>query len=180
MVNLQSLSLVEKELLKLGLRPVGVEMGEAEVLQNVTAEQQLKLRIALRQSGLVLLDNKQEILVHRIRRAIRDVVYNYEEPIVGNLSGFLSARLEYDYTYMSNLFSDTTGITIEKFYICHRVERAKQLLLYEALTLIEIAKIMHYSSAAHLSSQFKKVTGQTPSEFKRENRDKHPSPGNCG
>jgi len=180
MVNLQSLALVEKELLKLGLRPVGIEMGEAEILEKVTTDQHLKLLIALRQSGLVLLENKQEILIHRIRQTIRDIVYNYTEPIVENLSVFLSARLEYDYTYMSNLFSDATGTTIEKFYICHRVERVKQLLLYEGLTLVEIGKIMHYKSTAHLSSQFKKVTGLPPSQFKRENRDKRPLPGNCG
>lgn len=180
MVNLQSLVLVESELLKLGLRPVGIEMGEAEILQNVTTDQHIKLRIALRQSGLVLLEGKQEILVHRIKRAIQDVVYNHDEPIVENLSVFLAASLEYDYTYMSNLFSDATGGTIEKFYICHKVEKIKQLLLYEGLTLIEIAKKMHYCSTAHLSSQFKKVTGMTPSQFKRENHDMRPVPGNCG
>jgi AraC-like DNA-binding protein len=180
MVNLQSLVLVENELLKLGLRPVGIEMGQAEILQDVTTDQHLKLRIALRQSGLVLLENKQEILVHRIKRTIQEVVYNDNEPMAENLSAFLSARLEYDYTYMSNLFSDAMGITIEKFYICHKVERIKQLLLYEGLTLIEIAQKMHYCSTAHLSSQFKKVAGRTPSQFKQDNRDKHPIPGNCG
>ena len=178
MVNLQSFELIENELLKLGLRPVGIEMGEVEILQDVTTDQQLQLRIALRQSGLVLLENKREILIHRIRHTILDVIY--KEPMVENLSVFLSARLEYDYTYMSNLFSDATGITIEKFYICHKVERVKKMLLYEGLTLIEIAQKMRYCSTAHLSSQFKKITGRTTSQFKQENSSKHLLPGNCG
>jgi AraC-like DNA-binding protein len=179
MVDLQSLVLVRAELVKLGLQPVGIAIGEADVLEELTLKQQVTLRVALRQSGLELLENKTEILVHRIERTIMDAVYNGQAPLL-NLSDYLSHRLGYDYTYMSNLFSDTKKTTIEKFYICHKIERVKQLLLYERLTLSAIAEKMHYSSLAHLSSQFKKVTGSTPSQFKQENRNKHPPPGHCG
>jgi AraC-like DNA-binding protein len=179
MVNLRSLLLVETELAKLDLRPTDIAMGEAEVQEDLTQNQHIELRIALRQSGLELLENRMDILVHRLRYAIVDIIYR-DDPPEYNLSVYLSTTLGYDYTYMSNLFSDTLKITIEKFYICHKIERAKRLLLYEGLTLTEIAQKMHYSSPSHLSSQFKKVTGITPSQFKHENRHKHPLPADCG
>ena len=179
MVNLRSLVLVEEELTKVGLRPVDIGMGEADVLGDISIVQQVQLRIALRQSGLDLLENKVEILVHRIRLTIFGVVYGDQLP-AKTLSGYLSDTLGYDYTYMSNVFSDRTTTTIEGFYICHRVERVKQLLLYEGLTLTEIAQRMRFSSISHLSGQFKMITGKTPSQFKSENRGKHPAPGHCG
>jgi len=180
MINLQSLLLVEQELLKLGVRPVEIGMGEASVDRDVTAAQEMQLRLALRQSGLELLENKQHILIHRIKRAIVEVVYSFDEPLVENLSAYLSDRLEYDYTYMSNVFSEATNITIEKFYICHKIERIKQLLLYERLTITEIAQKMHYCSPAHLSTQFKKMTGLTPSQYRRDNYDTRPVQVDCG
>jgi len=180
MASLRSLVIVEAELVKLGLQPVDIGMGDADVLEDLTTDQHLQLRIALRQSGLELLENKLEILIQRIKYIILDIVYNFEEPPAQNLSDYLSTRLQYDYNYMSNVFSDLMNTTIERFYICHKIERVKQLLLYEGLTLTEIAKKMRYSSPAHLSSQFKKITGWTPSQFKLENRDKRPVPGNCG
>jgi AraC-like DNA-binding protein len=179
MVNLQSLVLVKTELVKLGLQPLDVAIGEADVNEELSLSQHIKLRIALRQSGLELLENKSDILVHRIRRAVVDSVYSKEQPLQ-NLSAFLSLRLGYDYTYMSNLFSAVVHTTIERFYICHKIERVKQLLLYEGLSLTAIAEKMSYSSLAHLSSQFRKVTGMTPSQFKQENRYKHPVAGHCG
>lgn len=179
MNNLRSLVVVESELVRLGLQPVDVAMGEANVQEDLTVPQHIRLRIALRQSGLELLEKKIDILVHRIKHLIVDVVYS-EQPPEQNLSDYLSATLGYDYTYMSNMFSDAMKITIEKFYICNRVERVKQLMLYEGLTLTEIARKMRYCNPAHLSSQFKKITGHTPSQFKRENRDKRPLPVHCG
>jgi AraC-like DNA-binding protein len=179
MNNLKSMVVVETELVKLGLRPVDIAMGEADVQEDLDLTQHVRLGIALRQSGLELLEKKIDILVHKIRHAIVDVVYS-EQPPEQNLSVYLSATLGYDYTYMSNLFSAATKITIEKFYICNRVERVKRLLLYERLTLSEIAQKLRYCNQAHLSSQFKKVTGGTPSQFKRENRDKCPLPVRCG
>ena len=179
MNDLRSLVVVETELVKLGLQPTDIAMGEADVQEKLTLTQQIRLRIALRQSGLELLENKADILVHRVRYTILDVIYSDEKP-VQKLSDYLNATLGYDYTYMSNLFSDTMKITIEKFYICHRIERVKCLLLYEGLTLTEIAEKMRYCNLSHLSSQFKKITGTTPSRFKQENRDKRPLPAHWG
>jgi Helix-turn-helix domain len=179
MAGLRSLVLVEAELLKLGLRPIRVGMGEVDVLENLTIAQHIQLQVALRRSGLELLESKIEVLVFRIKRVVMDLVYN-EEPATQNLSVYLTTRLGYDYTYMSNLFSDVMHVTIEKFYICNKIERVKQLLLYEEFTLIEIARKVRFSSSAHLASQFKKVTGLTPSQFKRDNRDKHPERADCG
>jgi len=171
MVNLRSLLLVETELTKLGLQSVDIRMGEADVLEDPTAGQRLELRNALRRFGLELLERKNDILIHRIRRIIIDLVHSDEWP-EQNFSAYLTERLEYDYTYMSNLFSDVTKTTIEKFYIAHKIERVKQLLLYEGLTVTEIAHKLRYCSAAHLCVQFKKVTGRTPSQFKRDNRER--------
>lgn len=179
MVDLESLALVKAELIKLDLYPVDISIGETNILEDLTVQQLVKLRVALRHAGLELLENKTEILVHRIRQTIVEAVYNGQAPVL-NLSDYLSLKLNYDYTYMSNVFSDATGTTIEKFYICHKIERVKQLLLYEGITLSAIAEKMHYSSVAYLSSQFKKVTGITPSQFKQENRYEHPPPGHCG
>jgi YesN/AraC family two-component response regulator len=180
MISLRSLVLVETELVKLGLRPVNITMGEAEIGETLTAAQQLQLHTSLRRSGLQLLRDKKEILVHRVRRVIIDFVYNDELPLARNLSVYLSDTLDYDYTYMSNVFSQRTNCTIEKFCICQRIERVKRLLLFEGQTLDEIARTMRYCNASHLSSQFRKVTGQTPSSFKHEYRDKLPTPTHCG
>ena len=179
MINLRSLVLVETELAKLGLQPLDIVIGSAETLQDLTAQQQLQLRIALRQSGLELLENKIDILVHRVKYIIMDVVYS-DKPLQQNLSGILSETLGYDYTYLSNQFSIIAGTTIEKYYICHKIERVKRLLLYEGLSLTQIAEKMRYSSPSHLSSQFKKITGTTSSHFKDQNRDKRPLLADCG
>ena len=154
-------------------------MGEADILGDLTIAQRLQLRYNLHQSGLELIENKLDILFYRIKQTITDIVYGEETP-VENLSVYLSEKLGYDYTYMSNMFSDAMGITIEKFYICHKVERVKHLLLYEGLTLIEIARRMNYCSSAYLCSQFKKATGKTPSQFKQENRETRPAKAHCG
>ena len=179
MVNLRSLVLVGEELVKLGLRPLDIAMGEADVLEEMSIAQQIQLRIALRQSGLDLLENKGEILVHRITRTILELVYG-DQPPAESLSAYLSETLDCDYTYMSNVFSDRTNNTIERFYICHRIERVKQLLLYEDVLLTEIAERMRFSSISHLSGQFKKITGKTPYQFKSENQYIRPMPANCG
>jgi AraC-like DNA-binding protein len=179
MINLRSLVLVEAELAKVGLRTVDIGMGEADIQENPTVAQEVQLRIALRQSGLELLQDKSEILIHRIKHTIRDMVCSGEVQ-VENLSVYLSNRIGYDYTYMSNIFSAVMHTTIEKFYICHKIERVKHLLLYEGVTLIEIARKMGYCSSSHLSSQFKKITGRTPSQFKLEYRDRHPERITCG
>jgi YesN/AraC family two-component response regulator len=122
---------------------------------------------ALRKSGIELLESKKSILIEKIKNIIIEQVHYVEEPLSTNLSTLLADTLLHDYTYLANLFSATQGITIERFYLTHRVERIKELLLYDELNITEIAQIMHYSSVAHMSNQFKKLTGLTPSFFKK-------------
>lgn len=158
---------VESELKKLGLRYVFVKIGEADLIENIEPEQIEQLDKALKKSGLLLMDNKKSILVEKIKNVIIELVHYTEDQIKVNLSDFLSEKLNYDYTYLANLFSEVKGISIEKFYITHKIERAKELIVYNELNITEIAYHLHYSSVAHLSNQFKKYTGLTPSHFKK-------------
>jgi len=165
---------VKAELGKIGLPYTYVKIGEADIIGNVESEQLKQLGLALKKSGLLLMDDKKSILVEKIKSAIIELVHYTEEQIKVNLSDFLSEKLNYDYTYLANLFSEVKGITIEKFYLTHKIERVKELIVYDELNLTEIAYKMHYSSVAHLSNQFKKFTGLTPSHFKKlknERRD---------
>jgi len=158
---------VREELLKLGLHCTVVELGEAEVEEIISAGQRDQIKAVLLRSGLELMDNKKSVLIQKIKNVIIELVHYSEEPLAVNFSEFLSQKLDYDYTYLANLFSEVQGITIEKFVITHKIERVKELLVYNELTLTEIAYRMHYSSVAHLSTQFKKITGLTPSHFKQ-------------
>jgi AraC-like DNA-binding protein len=158
---------VKEELVKLGLHYISVDLGEVEIVETISAEQQNRFKAALIKSGLELMDNKKSVLIQKIKNAIIELVHYSEEPLSVNFSEFLSQKLGYDYTYLANLFSEVQGTTIEKFLIAHKIERVKELLVYNELTLTEIAYLMHYSSVAHLSAQFKKVTGLTPSHFKK-------------
>lgn len=167
MVCIRCKMVVKAELKNLGLRYTIVELGEAEILEDISPEQREQFKTALLKSGLELMDDKKSILIQKIKNAIVELVHYSEEPLVLKFSEFLSRKLEYDYTYLANLFSEVQGTTIEKFYISHKIERVKELLVYDELTLTEIAYQMHYSSVAHLSAQFKKVTGLTPSHFKQ-------------
>ena len=167
MVSLRCKLMVKEELKKLGLHYVIVDLGKVEILEDIAEEKFLELRRNLAKSGLILLDDKKAILIERIKNVIVEMVHYSEEPLVVNFSVFLSEKLKHDYTYMANLFSEVQGTTIEKFIIAHKIERVKELLVYNELNLTEIAYQMHYSSVAHLSAQFKKVTGLTPSHFKK-------------
>jgi AraC-like DNA-binding protein len=167
MVCFRCKMVVKTELEKLGFQHVVVELGEAEILGIISAGQVEQLRAALLASGLELMDDKKSVLIQKIKNIIIDLVHNSEEPLVIKLSEYLSQKLNYDYTYLANLFSEVQGSTIERFYITHKIERVKELLVYNELTLTEIAYNMHYSSVAHLSTQFKKLTGLTPSHFKQ-------------
>jgi AraC-like DNA-binding protein len=158
---------VKTELEKLGLHYIDVKIGEADIIEDIKPEQLNQLDIALRKSGLQMMDDKRSILVERIKGAIIELVHYNEEQIKVNLSDYLSEKLNYDYTYLANLFSEVKGITIEKFFLSHKIEKVKELIVYDELNLTEIAFKMHYSSVAHLSNQFKKVTGLTPSHFKK-------------
>jgi len=157
---------VKSELEKLGVHYIVLELGEAEIMEDLSTEQLDHLSIALKKTGLELMDDKKSILVERIATAIIELVHYTDEQIKTNLSDFLTAKLNYNYTYLANLFSEVKGTTIEKFYLSHKIERVKELLVYDELNLTEIADKLHYSSVAHLSNQFKKMTGLTPSHFK--------------
>jgi len=167
MVCIRCQMVVKAELKKLGIKFSEVKIGEAHLFEKVSAEQLNQLDISLRKSGLELMDNKKSILVEKTKTAIIDLVHYTEEQIKVNLSEYLSDKLNYDYTYLANLFSEVKGITIEKFYLTHKIEKVKELIVYNELNLTEIAYKMHYSSVAHLSNQFKKITGLTPTHFKR-------------
>jgi AraC-like DNA-binding protein len=158
--------LVKEELKKLGLHYI-VDMGSVDIMENITAEQREQIKVALLQSGLELMDDKKAVLIEKIKNVIIEMVHYTDEMPKTNFSDFLSEKLNHDYTYLANLFSEVEGTTIEKFIINHKIERVKELIIYDELNLTEIAWMMHYSSVAHLSNQFKKVTGLSPSHFKQ-------------
>jgi AraC-like DNA-binding protein len=166
MVCIRCKMVVKSELEKLGLHYVTVELGEVEINEDITAEQLDNLGIGLKKAGLELMDDKKSILVEKIKTIIIELVHYTDEQIKVNLSDYLSEKLKYDYTYLANLFSEVKGTTIEKYYLTHKIEKVKELLVYDELNLTEIAYKLHYSSVAHLSNQFKKMTGLTPSHFK--------------
>ena len=166
MVCIRCKMVVKSELEKLGLHYITVDLGEADVLEEISDEQLGKLSAALTKTGLELMDDKRSILVERIKAAIIELVHYTDEQIKINLSDFLSEKLNHNYTFLANLFSEVKGTTIEKFYLNNKIERVKELLVYDDLNLTEIAFKLHYSSVAHLSNQFKKMTGLTPSHFK--------------
>jgi YesN/AraC family two-component response regulator len=166
---------VKEELNKLGLHFVIVELGEVDVMEDITPEQREELKTGLANSGLELMDDKRAVLVEKIKNAIIEMVHHSDENIKINFSEYLSEKLDHNYTYLANLFSEVRGITIEHFMIAHKIERIKELIIYDELNITEIAWKMNYSSVAHLSNQFKKVTGLSPSHFKKL-KDKGRSP----
>lgn len=158
---------VKEELRRLGLHFILVDLGEIEIMEDITPEQRDELKAALLNSGLELMDDKRAVLIERIKNAIVEMVHHSDEMIKVNFSDYLSEKLNHDYTYLANLFSEIQGTTIEQFVIHHKIERIKELIIYDELNITEIAWKMNYSSVAHLSNQFKKVTGLTPSHFKQ-------------
>lgn len=166
---------VKEELTKLGLHFIVVELGEVEIMEKITAEQRALLQEGLLKSGLELMDDRRSVLIERIKNVIIDMVHHSEEEIRVNFSHYLGEKLNHDYTYLANLFSEVQGTTIEQFIIAHKIERIKELIIYGELNITEIAWKMNYSSVAHLSNQFKKMTGLTPSHFKSL-KDKRRSP----
>ena len=167
MVCIRCQMVVKTELEKLGLRYVDVKIGEVNTIEDVPGDKLDQLDMALRKAGLMLMDDKKSILVEKIKGAVIELVHYTEEQIKTNLSDYLSEKINYDYTYLANLFTEVKGITIEKFYLTHKIEKVKELIVYDELTLSEIAYKLNYSSVSHLSNQFKKITGLTPSHFKK-------------
>jgi AraC-like DNA-binding protein len=174
MVSVRCKLIVKQELQKLGLHFIIVELGEVETMEDIMGEQLEQLKTALLQSGLELLDNKRSVLIERIKNTLVEMVHT-DGLVNMTFSNYLSTRLNHDYTYLANLFSEIQGITIEQFVISHKIERIKELIIYDELNITEIAWKMHYKSVAHLSNQFKKVTGLSPSHFKQL-KDKRRSP----
>jgi len=166
---------VRDELKKLGLHFIVVDLGEVEIMENISMEKRGLLKANLLLSGLELMDDKKAMLIEKIKTVIIEMVHHSDEIIKINFSDYLSEKMNHDYTYLSNLFSEIQGTTIEHFIISHKIERIKELIIYGELNVTEIAWKMGYSSVAHLSSQFKKVTGLSPSHFKQL-KDKRRSP----
>lgn len=167
MVSLRCKMIVKEELKNLGLRYVIVDLGMVEIMEDITLSQRQLLKDNLLLSGLELLDNKKAILIEKIKNVITEMIHYMDELPKINYSNYISEKLNYDYTYLSNIFSEVKGITIQQFIIIHKIEKVKELLLYDELNLTEISYKLNYSSVSHLSKQFKKVTGLSPSYYKQ-------------
>lgn len=167
MVCNRCIMVVENELRNLGLNPLQVTLGEAMLDSEPSPADKLRINDALLPLGFELIDDKRSLLIERIKTQIVELVHQRNGRLKTNLSDYLSDKLHHDYSYLSNLFSEIEGTTIEKFFIAQRIEKVKELLVYDELNLSEIADELHFSSAAHLSNQFKKVTGLTPGHFKK-------------
>jgi AraC-like DNA-binding protein len=166
MVSNRCKMIVKAELEKLGLHFKNLNLGEVEITDDLSEENNNQLNINLKKSGLALIEDKKDILIENIKNIIIELVHYSENHLKINLSDYISQKLNYDYTYLANLFSEHQGISIEHFFLSHKIERVKELLIYDELNVTEIADRMHYSSTAHLSNQFKKMTGLTPSHYK--------------
>jgi AraC-like DNA-binding protein len=175
MVSSRCKMVVKEELKKMGLHFMVVDLGEVDIMENLSIEQREQLKRELLVSGLELMDDKRAVLIEKIKNVIIEMVHYSDELPKVNYSDYISEKLHHDYTYLSNIFSEVKGITIQQFIIVHKIERAKELMLYDELNLTEISYKLNYSSVAHLSNQFKKVTGLSPSHFKQL-KDKRRSP----
>ena len=168
--------LVVKDILKkMNLHFVVVDLGEIDIMENISEVQRTELNMLLKDAGLELMDDKRAVLIEKIKNVIIEMIHYTDETPKVNYSDFIAEKLHHDYTYLSNIFSEVKGITIQQFIIIHKIERAKELMLYDELNLTEISYKLNYSSVAHLSNQFKKITGLTPSQFKLlKNNTRHP------
>ncbi len=166
MVSIRCKLMVKEELKKLGLHFIVVDLGEVEIMETISNEVREQLKASLLISGLELMDDKKAMLIEKIKTLITEMVHYADELPKVNFSTYISEKLSYDYTYLANIFSEVKGITIEHYIIAHKIERVKELLMYDELNLTQISYKMNYSSVAHLSNQFKKVTGLTPSHYK--------------
>ncbi|WP_206512870.1 helix-turn-helix domain-containing protein [Flagellimonas beolgyonensis] len=167
MVSLRCKMVVKEELKKLGLHYVNVDLGTIEILEDITDFQRDALRKNLKRYGLELLDDRKKIIIEKIKSIVIEMIHYSDEMPKVNYSDYISEKLGYDYTYLANTFSEVKGITIQQFIIINKIERIKELLLYDELNLTEISYLLHYSSVSHLSNQFKKITGLTPSYYKK-------------
>jgi AraC-like DNA-binding protein len=167
MVSLRCKMIVKEELKKMGLHYISVDLGAIEIAEELSSIQRVLLKKNLLTFGLEVLDDKKSILIDKIKTVIIQMIHHSEEFLKINYSDYISQKLNYDYTYLSNIFSEVKGITIQQYIITHKIEKAKELLLYEEMNLTQISQKLQYSSVAHLSNQFKKVTGLTPTFYKK-------------
>jgi AraC-like DNA-binding protein len=166
MVSIRCISAVKKILKDCHIQPEITHLGEIEIPDSTSKEQLNQLQSRLLDAGFELMEDKKAQMIERTVNVIIDMIHNQEESPKINYSEYISQRLNFDYTYISNVFSHLKGITIQHFIIIHKIERIKELIIYNELTISEIAWKLNYSSAAHLSNQFKKMTGLSPSTFK--------------
>lgn len=157
---------VKDELEKLGHLPLNITLGEVQLANEMNNEEIQLFSQRMKTLGFEIIDDKKSRLITQIKSSIIEIVHNQDGDLKSNLSDYLSQKLHHDYTYLSNLFSEAEGTTIEKYFIAQKIEKVKELLVYDELSLSEIANKMNYSSVAYLSNQFKKVTGLTPTYFK--------------
>ena len=167
MVCLRCKLVVKDEVERLGLAYEDVRLGEVTLKDAILPDALIALKAALQRSGLYIIDDKKSQLVEKIKQVVIEQVHYTDQPLLENFSCFLAAKLQYDYTYLSNLFAATQGLTLEHYIINNRIEKAKELLIYEELSIAAIAERLHYCSAAHLSKQFKQVTGYTATHYKK-------------
>lgn len=172
MVCNRCIMVVKNEMEKFGFQPLNIILGEVELKEEVTEDEKQLLNQHLKTFGFEIIDDKKSRLIGQIKSLIIEIVHQKNSELNSNLSDYLSAKLHHDYTYLSNLFSEVEGTTIEKYFIAQKIEKVKELLVYDELSLSEIADQMNYSSVAYLSNQFKKVTGLTPTYFKNIKADK--------
>ena len=167
MVSNRCKIIVKSELETLGLHCVAIELCEVEIVEDISEEIHVALDIKLRESGFALISEGNNILIEKIKTIIIELIHYTEKQLVINLSDYLSIKLKYSYTYLANIFSKNEGETIEHFFISHKIEQVKELLIYSDLNITEIADKLNYSSVAHLSNQFKTMTGLTPTQYKQ-------------
>jgi YesN/AraC family two-component response regulator len=167
MVCIRCKMVVKDQLKKISVRNAVVKLGEVEMTDTLTDTQAEDFRVGLLKFGLIVLDDKKSMLVEKIKKVIIELIHYKEEPLKINFSNYLSQTLNHEYTYMANLFSEVEGVNVEHYLITHKIERVKELLVYDKLSLTEISYKLNYSSVAHLCNQFKKITGLTPSHFRK-------------
>ncbi len=171
MVCIRCEMIVKEQIKKITSNNTIVKLGEVEVVDTLTNAQLNEFKTGLLKFGLVVLDDKKNLIIDKIKKVIIEMVHYEDEPLKINFSTYLSKKLDHEYTFLANLFSEVEGINVEHYLIKHKVERVKELLVYHKLTLTEISYKMNYSSVAHLCNQFKKITGKTPADFKRSRYD---------
>lgn len=171
MVSLRCKVLVKEELERLEIQFGFIDIGVVELLEDLTIKQRKELKGNLQSFGLILHKDKKSILIEKIKNTITEMIQYSDSCPKMNYSDYISEKLNYDYTYLANVFSDVKGITIQQYIILNKIESVKELLLYDELNLTEISYKLHYSSVAHLSGQFKKVTGYSPSIYREMNQN---------